>query len=164
MEIIMKRLLALSLLVLTILCLNSCSKSFNVNVGDEFDINIDGNTPIEYLNTLVVYKVDDTYYVIIKDYSEKIQNIVEFSSDRQCLKDGGITLIKDTDLDKFLNTDFKELTDAIGEPHADIGSGFYTPVYITNDAHLVVVELTNNMVFEFRIFDLLNKSVNGSIS
>lgn len=80
------------------------------------------------------------------------------------MKDGGITLLKDTDLDKFLNTDFKELTDAIGEPHADIGSGFYIPAYITNDAHLVVVELTNNMVFEFRIFDLLNKSVNGSIS
>lgn len=59
-----------------------------------------------------------------------------------------------------MNVGFNELAEEIGQPHVDVGSGFYIPAYITEDANLVCFELENEIVIEVIQRDLFtNKTV-----
>lgn len=59
-----------------------------------------------------------------------------------------------------MNVNFNELTEEIGQPHVDVGSGFYIPAYVTEDANLVCFELENELVIEVIQLDLfINKIV-----
>lgn len=59
-----------------------------------------------------------------------------------------------------MNVNFNELTEEIGQPHVDVGSGFYIPAYVTEDANLVCFELENEIVIEVIQRDLfINKIV-----
>lgn len=59
-----------------------------------------------------------------------------------------------------MNADFNELTEKIDQPHVDVGSVFYVPAYIPEDANLVCFELENEIVIEVIQRDLfINKIV-----
>ena len=69
-------------------------------------------------------------------------------------------MVNNSDISQFLNVDFNELTEEIGQPHVDVGSGFYIPAYVTEDANLVCFELKNEIVIEVIQRDLfINKIV-----
>ena len=106
-----------------------------------------------------LYKVNENYLIIVAD-GEIVQKLVEFSSDRKCRRIQGSDLVNNSDISQFLNVDFNELTEEIGQPHVDVGSGFYIPAYVTEDANLVCFELENEIVIEVIQRDLfINKIV-----
>ncbi len=63
-----------------------------------------------------------------------------------------------------MNVDFNELTEEIGQPHVDVGSGFYIPAYVTEDANLVCFELENELVIEVIQLDLFTNKIVDRVS
>jgi hypothetical protein len=63
-----------------------------------------------------------------------------------------------------LNVNFNELTEEIGQPHVDVGSGFYIPAYVTEDANLVCFELENELVIEVIQLDLFTNKIVDRVS
>ena len=90
--------------------------------------------------------------------------MVEFSSDRKCRRIQGFDLVNNSDISQFLNVDFNELTEEISQPHVDVGSGFYIPAYITEDANLVCFELENEIVIEVIQRDLFTNKIVDRVS
>lgn len=90
--------------------------------------------------------------------------MVEFSSDRKCRRIQGSDLVNNSDISQFLNVDFNELTEKIDQPHVDVGSGFYIPAYITEDANLVCFELENEIVIEVIQRDLFTNKIVDRVS
>lgn len=64
-------------------------------------------------------------------------------------------MIQCEDINQFLGMDTAELKEKYGQPHVDVGSGFYIPAYITDDAYLICLELEDDIVFEVIEHDLL---------
>ena len=152
---ILKRIFAF-LFVVTIL-FTACSGGGNFRVGESMNsINRQYESYIA-VSTLSAYKINENYLITIDD-GDVVQKMVEFSSDRKCLRVQGLDLIKSGDTSQFLNINFNKLTEEIGQPHTNIGSGFYIPAYITEDAYLVCFELEDETVVEVIRRDLLTKS------
>lgn len=63
-----------------------------------------------------------------------------------------------------MNVDFNELTEEIGQPHVDVGSDFYIPAYVTEDANLVCFELENEIVIEVIQLDLFTNKIVDRVS
>lgn len=63
-----------------------------------------------------------------------------------------------------MNVNFNELTEEIGQPHVDVGSGFYIPAYVTEDANLVCFELENEIVIEVIQLDLFTNKIVDRVS
>lgn len=63
-----------------------------------------------------------------------------------------------------MNVNFNELTEEIGQPHVDVGSGFYIPAYVTEDANLVCLELENELVIEVIQLDLFTNKIVDRVS
>ena len=63
-----------------------------------------------------------------------------------------------------MNVSFNELTEEIGQPHVDVGSGFYIPAYVTEDANLVCFELENELVIEVIQLDLFTNKIVDRVS
>lgn len=57
-----------------------------------------------------------------------------------------------------------ELKQKLGEIHADVGSGFYIPAYITEDGFLVCFDLENDIVYEVIKRDILTNMVVERVS
>lgn len=110
-----------------------------------------------------LYKVNENYLIIVAD-GEIVQKLVEFSSDRKCRRIQGSDLVNNSDISQFLNVDFNELTEEIGQPHVDVGSGFYIPAYVTEDANLVCFELENELVIEVIQLDLFTNKIVDRVS
>ena len=91
---------------------------------------------------------------------------MEFSPERKCNRVQGMDLMKkeDEDIGQFLNMDVGKLKEKLGQPHADIGSGFYIPAYVTEDAHLICFEIENDVVFEVVERDLITNKIVKRIS
>lgn len=154
----MKKIIAF-LFIVTIL-FSACSSNHKFRVGESMSNINKQYTSYITINTLSVYKINENYLITIDD-CDIIQKLVEFSSDRKCRRIQGLSLIKNNDINQFLNVNFNKLTEEIGQPHVDIGSGFYIPAYITEDANLICFELENEIVIEVIQRDLLtNKIVN----
>lgn len=94
-------------------------------------------------------------YTIVVEKNGEAQKIVEFSSDRKCCTVQGLVLVKDEDINRYLDKSLNELTEKFGEVHADIGSGFYIPAYITENGYLIYFEVENDVVYEVMKRDLL---------
>ena len=115
--------------------------------------------PYIFLNALAVYKSVDTILVIASDNGGTIQRRVEFSFDRKNCHVQGLDLIENEDVGQFLNIGFNEVMETLGQPHADIGSGFYIPAYITKDAYLICFDLENDIVVGIIKRDLLTNEI-----
>ena len=63
-----------------------------------------------------------------------------------------------------MNVNFNELTEEIGQPHVDVGSGFYIPAYVTEDVNLVCFELENELVIEVIQLDLFTNKIVDRVS
>lgn len=63
-----------------------------------------------------------------------------------------------------MNVNFNELTEELGQPHVDVGSGFYIPAYVTEDANLVCFELENELVIEVIQLDLFTNKIVDRVS
>ena len=153
---ILKRIIAF-LFIVTII-FSACSNDYKFMVGESMsNINKQYKSYIT-INTLSAYKINENYLITIDD-GDVVQKLVEFSSDRKCHRVQGLDLIKSGDTSQFLNINFNKLTEEIGQPHTDIGSGFYIPAYIMEDAYLVCFELEDETVVEVIRRDLLTNKI-----
>ena len=153
----MKKIIALLFVVMFFF--SACSSSNKFRVGESMNNINKQYTSYITINSLSVYKINDNYLIIIND-GDIVQELVEFSSERKCRRTQGLDLIKNDDINEYLNIDFNKLKEKIGEPHVDIGSGFYIPAYITEDANLICFNLENERVVQVIQRDLLtNKKV-----
>lgn len=158
---IMKKLIAF--LVLVTVLFAACSHSHKSEVGDSMNNINNQYTSYITLNALSVYETGKSYFITIDD-GKIIQKLAEFSPDRNCLRIQGFDLIKNCHLNQFLSINFNELTEKLGQPHVDIGSGFYIPSYITEDAYLICFELENDVIIDIIKRDLLANQIVNRIS
>lgn len=157
----MKRVIAF--VVAVMILFSACSSRCEVRTGESMSKINKQYTPYVTINTLSVYKINEDYLIIIDD-GDIIQRLVEFTSSRECCRIQGFSLIEIGDIRRFLNVAFNEVTEEIGQPHADIGSGFYIPAYITGDANLICFELENGIVVEVIQRDLLTNRIVDRVS
>lgn len=141
-------------LLLIVLTLSGCKNNLNIRMGDSMNAINDQQTPFIILNSLSVFRTNNTYTVVVEE-NGTVQKLVEFSSDRKCRTVQGLVLVKNEDLNKYLDKSLNELKEKLGEVHADIGSGFYVPAYITEDGYLICFEVENDIVYEVIKRDLL---------
>lgn len=141
-------------LLLIVLILSGCKNNFNIRAGDSMTMINNQQTPFIFLNSLSVFRTSNTYTIVVEE-NGVAQKIVEFSSDRKCRAVQGLTLVKNEDVNQYLDKSLHELEDKLGEAHADIGSGFYVPAYITENGYLIYFEVENDKVYEVVKRDLL---------
>lgn len=94
-------------------------------------------------------------YVITVSTMDRRNKAVHFSDEREVLKTKGIEPLKTEDWQNLVGRRMQDIVEQYGEPHADVGSGFYIPSYITEDAYLVLICLDEENVSEIIIEDLL---------
>ncbi len=157
----MKRIIALLLFVAILF--SACSSSHKFEVGESMSKINNQYTPYITINALSVYEISENYLITIDDGSI-VQKLVEFSFERECRRIQGFDLIKNGDINQFLNMNFNKLIEKIGQPHVDVGSGFYIPAYVTEDANLICFELENETVFEVIKRDLLTNKIVDRVS
>lgn len=152
----MKKVIAF-LFAVTIL-LTACSGGHPFKIGESMSDIHKQYTAYLTMSPLSAYKVNENYLITIAD-GDTIQKLAEFSSDRKCLRAEGLDLIKSENISQFLNLSLKELTEKLGQPHADVGSGLSLPAYMTEDANLICFELENEIVIEVIQRDLLSNEI-----
>ena len=157
----MKRII--SVLFLVTILFSACSREYNFEVGESMSKINNQYTPYITINALSVYQISENYLITI-DNGDIIQKLVEFSPDRKCYRIQGFDLIKNDDMNQFLNINFNQLIEKNGQPHVDVGSGFYIPAYVTEDANLICFELENEIVIEVIKRDLLTNKIVDRVS
>lgn len=146
------------LLISMIFIITSCSQSQTFEIGESMN-KINGRyKPYFSINTLYAYKVDDLYVITIFN-NGCLDKMVEFSPNRECIRMQKVKPINYNNINSLLNLNFQQLKDLLGEPHTDIGSGFYIPAYITNDAYLIYFSLEDMSVRSITKCDLLTGNV-----
>lgn len=111
--------------------------------------------PFLYQGNLNMYKISDTYLVVIRDH-HTIAKTVEFSRDRLPSNVVGLKLEKVADLQAFLGKSIEEIKQTMGEIHAETGNGFYIPSYITKDGYLIKLWIEDGVVAHASKIDLLS--------
>lgn len=150
----MKRIL---IIFISFFLLLGCEKNNEISVGDSMK-NVNKNDKYISLNSLSVFKTDNIYTVIIEQKGI-VQKIVKFSYDRKSHNVQGLTLVKNKDINRYMNMSLNELKEILGEVHTDIGSGFYIPTYITEDGYLICFYLENETVIGVIKRDILNNII-----
>lgn len=158
-ENIMKKIIVVLLLVIVLF--SGCTNSFSFEVGERMSNIKSEHTPYITINALSVYEIKGNYWIVINNTEGIVEKLVEFSPERKSIKVQGLDLIKNEDVNSFLNIDVKELKEKYGQPHVDIGSGFYIPAYITQDAYLICLGLENDVVVEVIKRDLITNDIVG---
>lgn len=141
-------------LLLIILTLSGCQINTNTQVDESTTMINTQQTPFIFLNTLSVFQTSNMYTVVIGG-NEKDKKIVEFSSDRECLSVQGLVLVKHGELNQYLGKTLIELESQYGKVHADVGSGFYIPSYITEDGYLLSFVVEDDIAVAVLKRDLL---------
>ena len=124
----MKKIIIVSLLV--VLTLSGCKNNSNIRIGDSMSMINNQQTPFIFLNSLSVFRTNNMYTIVVEKNGEA-QNIVEFSSDRKCCTVQGLVLVKDEDINRYLDKSLNELTEKFGEVHADLYSCLYYREWIS---------------------------------
>lgn len=152
----MKRIIIL-LVVISVL-FSGCGNSFEIKIGDNMDIVNDNYSPYLLLNSLYGYNINNNYVFIIVDCNI-VKKLVEFSADRKVVSSYNLDLISSDDFNKYLGININKLIEVFNQPHVDIGSGFYLPSYITNDANLITFDFKDETVYGVTKRDLLTNRV-----
>ena len=117
-----------------------------------------------HLGQLSVYESSNRRLVRINK-NNGIINEAEFSLDRQCISNKGITLLIPDGLQSYLDVKLADIVDMVGSPHADTGSGFYIPTYVCENAKLLMLMLnTEETVIGITVQDLLTNQIERIIS
>ena len=136
-----------------------CAQNPEFKVGTKITEIDNKYMPYITMNALSAYNDGNNYAIIINN-GDIVQKLVEFNSERENVRTQGLNLIKCEPTEELLNMDIAELKKMYGQPHVDIGSGFYIPAYITEDAYLISFECEDDIVFNITKRDLLtNKEV-----
>ena len=110
------------------------------------------------INTVHVYKNGQLYVVTVEE-NGIVAKLAEFNQDHFCKRTEGITPIKDESFTVFLNQNFDVLTEKLGQPHTDVGSGFLIPSYITETAKLVSFTLEDTLITSVTVRDLFSGDI-----
>ena len=99
-------------------------------------------------NSVSVYLVDEDYFVVLEDYTDHgvIKRWVKYTAERTCKEKENLKLIPNYDSERFVDMPFDEVTQMLGQPHCDYGSGQYIPSYATEDAYLLCMIVNNEIV------------------
>lgn len=147
---------AVILILLFVLPFSSCKSESKFMVGDLMDgLN---STPYIVLNSLYAYKSNDNYLIVVSN-DGKAEKMVEFSANRKSNNICGLKLVKSENIRQYIGISIEEMTDKLGQPHVDIGSGFYIPSYITENAYLLSFEIENGIIFEVLKRDLFSNEL-----
>lgn len=114
--------------------------------------------PIVWYPSVRVFETHNGYKVYFLE-GEHIQGSLYFSKDRQLKEHWNVNAIGSENAAVFFGKSLEEITKEYGDPHADIGSGFYIPAYVSEDAHLVVLYMENNTVYKVTVKDLITDTV-----
>ena len=108
-------------------------------------------------NSVSVYLLDEDYFVVLEDYTDHgvIKRGVKYTAERTCKEKENINLISNYDSERFVDMPFDEVTQMLGQPHCDFGSGQYIPSYATEDAFLLCMIVNNKIVVDVFKIDLL---------
>ena len=149
-------------MLLMIFTLSGCQKKADPQVVDLATTINNQQAPIISLSTLSVFQTNDMYTVVIRENGES-KKTVEFSSDRECLSVQGVVLVKNEELNQHLGKKLNELENHFGEIHADVGSGFYIPSYITEDGYLISFIVEDDIAVAIYKRDLLTGEITESL-
>ncbi len=149
-------------LLLIALTLSGCKNNANIQIGDSMTMINNQQVPFISLNCLSVYRENNVYTIVVEK-NGVVQKTVEFSSDRKCRAVQGLVLLKNEDMNQYLDKSLTELKEKFGEVHADIGSGFYIPAYITENGYLIYFSMENDIVYKVMKRDLLTNVVVGRL-
>ena len=147
----MKRILSIILLIL--LFLSGCNRI--ITTAD-----ISGDKKCLYsVPTLSVYQNDSHVYIVITD-NEGVGIVrAAFLPTRVVDATYNLDLIENLSGESFIGLNQSEIVEEYGEFHTDIGSGFFAPAYITEDAYLIVLGLDGDCVDIVTKYDLIDGSV-----
>lgn len=151
------------LLFIMVIIFSGCANNLKFKVGEHMSEINNMNTPHYTMNALSVYNDKSNYMIVIENESV-VQKLVEFSPERKSIRTHGIDLVKCDDLNRLLGMDIAKLKEELGQPHVDVGSGFYIPAYITDEAYLICFELEDGIVFEVIKRDLLTSDIVTRVS
>ena len=117
--------------------------------------NKESTVPYLYLATLTGQKEQDKYVIKVSQVGEK-EKYVYFSGEREILKTKRVHPLKAEDIQIHVGKRSTDVLAQYGEPHADIGSGFYIPAYITEDAYLISIQVdSDGIISRVAKYDLL---------
>ena len=115
--------------------------------------------PEVWYPTLYVYKTNDGYKIYRYD-NNHLSGTVRLDSDGSILRTWKTKLVQIDDPASLIGQSLTDITAQYGPPHTDIGSGFYIPAYITEDAQLIALhEDGENNIFLIIIRDLCTNTV-----
>ena len=121
--------------------------------------NIKKQIPEFWHPTLYVYKTNDGYKVYRYD-NNHLSGTVRLDSDGSILRTWKTKLVQIDDPASLIGQSLTDITAQYGPPHTDIGSGFYIPAYITEDAQLIALhEDGENNIFMIIVLDLCTNTV-----
>lgn len=117
--------------------------------------NKESTVPYLHLPTLTAQKEQDRYIIKISQVGEK-EKYIYFSGEREILKTKRVYPLKTEDIQIHVGKKFTDVVAQYGEPHADVGSGFYIPAYITEEAYLIEIQVdSDGIISRVAKYDLL---------
>lgn len=122
----------------------------NENLVDRSELGV----PFLHFCALSVYKQEDQYLITVYE-DDAIRKTCIFTPERVCTDVQGMTLIEDQPAERFIGVDINTVQTLLGKPHADIGSGFYIPAYITENAYLISFSFHEDKAIMVLKYDLL---------
>ena len=84
-----------------------------------------------------------------------IDGSMRFSADDELIRNWKIEAINEENAADFLGKDLEEIAEAYGPPHADVGSGFNYPAYVSKNAQLIVLYTDDHIVSKVVVKDLI---------
>lgn len=126
----------------------------NENLVDRSELGV----PFLHFCALSVYKQEDQYLITVYE-DDAIRKTCTFTPERVCTDVQGMTLIEDQSAERFVGVDINTVQTLLGKPHADIGSGFYIPAYITENAYLISVSFEKDKAVMVLKYDLLTGEI-----
>lgn len=119
---------------------------------------IEENVPYVNLNSLNVYKVDENYLITVYE-NGAYQEIALFFPDRTCKTIKNLKLIQDEEISQYIGMNINQIKEKYGQPHADIGSGFYIPAYIAENGYIICFKINDNIIFEVIKRDIMTNEI-----
>lgn len=126
----------------------------NENLVDRSELGV----PFLHFCALSVYKQEEQYLITVYE-DDAIRKTCTFTPERVCTDVQGMTLIEDQPAERFVGVDINTVQTLLGKPHADIGSGFYIPAYITENAYLISFSFEKDKAIMVLKYDLLTGEI-----
>jgi|GEM_PF-1282276 len=126
----------------------------NENLVDRSELGV----PFLHFCALSVYKREGQYLITVYE-DNAIRKTCTFTPERVCTDVQGMTLIEDQPVERFIGVDINTVQTLLGKPHANIGSGFYIPAYITENAYLISFSFEKDKAVMVLKYDLLTGEI-----